>query len=120
MHTQKGDDFMENKELIDKAIGFIQHNPKENLSLRDIAENAGFSYTYFDAIFKQHTGYSPVEYSRVYKLTRSALELRRTDKTILETALDFGYSGPRASAARSRLFTALRRTPIARNIRESR
>lgn len=94
MQTQKGDDFMENKELIDKAIGFIQHNPKENLSLRDIAENAGFSCTYFDAIFKQHTGYSPVEYSRVYKLTRSALELRRTDKTILETALDFGYSGP--------------------------
>ena len=31
MQTQKGDDFMENKELIDKAIEFIQHNPKENL-----------------------------------------------------------------------------------------
>ena len=46
MQTQKGDDFMENKELIDKAIGFIQHNPKENLSLQSIAENAGFSCTY--------------------------------------------------------------------------
>ena len=85
---------MENKNLIDKAIGFIQQNPKDNLSLQSIAENAGFSLTYFDAIFKQHTGYSPVEYSRVYKLTRSALELRRTQKTVLDIALDYGYASP--------------------------
>ena len=85
---------MENKSLIDKAIGFIQKNPKDNLSLQSIADNAGFSLTYFDAIFRQHTGYSPVEYSRIYKLTRSALELRRTQKTVLEIALDFGYASP--------------------------
>ena len=85
---------MENKNLIDKAIGFIQKNPKDNLSLQSIADNAGFSLTYFDAIFRQHTGYTPVEYSRVYKLTRSALELRRTQKTILDIALDFGYASP--------------------------
>ena len=83
---------MENKNLIDKAIGFIQKNPKDNLSLQSIADNAGFSLTYFDAIFRQHTGYSPVEYSRIYKLTRSALELRRTPKTVLDIALDFGYA----------------------------
>lgn len=85
---------MENKNLIDKAIGFIQKNPKDNLSLQSIADNAGFSLTYFDAIFRQHTGYSPVEYSRIYKLTRSALELRRTQKTVLEIALEFGYASP--------------------------
>lgn len=85
---------MENKNLIDKAIGFIQKNPKENLSLQSIADNAGFSLSYFDAIFRQHTGYSPVEYSRIYKLTRSALELRMTQKTVLDIALDFGYASP--------------------------
>lgn len=85
---------MENKILIDKAIGFIQKNPKENLSLQSIAESAGFSLNYFDAIFRQHTGYSPVEYSRIYKLTRSALELRRTKKTVLDIAFDFGYASP--------------------------
>ena len=85
---------MENKNLIDKAIGFIQKNPKDNLSLQSIADNAGFSLTYFDTIFRQHTGYTPVEYSRVYKLTRSALELRRTKKNILDIALDFGYASP--------------------------
>ncbi|MFR3310181.1 MAG: helix-turn-helix domain-containing protein [Christensenellales bacterium] len=111
---------MENKELIDKAIEFIQHNPKENLSLRDIAENAGFSYTYFDAIFKQHTGYSPVEYSRVYKLTRSALELRRTDKTILETALDFGYSGPESFSRAFKAFYGIAPNAYRKKYSESR
>ena len=85
---------MENKNLITKAIQFIQKNPKENLSLQSIADNAGFSLTYFDAMFRQHTGYSPVEYARIYKLTRSALELRGTEKTILDIALDFGYASP--------------------------
>ena len=85
---------MENKNLITKAIQFIQANPKENLSLQSIADNAGFSLTYFDAMFRQHTGYTPVEYARIYKLTRSALELRRTDKSVLDIALDFGYASP--------------------------
>lgn len=85
---------MENKTLIEKAIGFIQQNPKENLSLQSIADHAGFSLTYFDAVFQKHTGYTPVEYARIYKLTRSALELRRTEKTVLDIALDFGYASP--------------------------
>ena len=85
---------MENKTIINKAIKFIQNNPQANLSLQSIADNAGFSLTYFDAIFRQHTGYSPVEYSRVYKLTRSALELRKSEKSVLDIALDFGYASP--------------------------
>ena len=89
---------MENKILIDKAIAFIQKNAKNNLSLQSIADNAGFSLNYFDTIFKQHTGYSPVEYARVYKLIACAWELRRTEKTILDIALDFGYTSPESFA----------------------
>lgn len=101
---------MENKILIDKAIGFIRENPKENLSLQSIAENAGFSLNYFDSLFRRHTGYSPVEYARVYKLTRSALELRRTEKTVLDVALEFGYSSPESF---SRAFKAFYGMPPA-------
>ncbi len=95
------------KTLIEKAIKFIQGGSKENLSLQEIADKAGFSLTYFDALFKKHTGYSPVEYSRVYKLTRSALELRRTDKKIIDIALDFGYESPEAYARAFKKFYSL-------------
>ena len=98
---------MENKELITKAIRYIQSNPKENLSLQSIADNAGFSLTYFDALFQKHTGYSPVEYSRVYKLTRSALELRLTEKTVLDIALEFGYQSPESFARAFKSFYLL-------------
>lgn len=98
---------MENKLLIEKAIRFIQKNPKENLSLQSIADNAGFSLTYFDAVFQKHTGYTPVEYSRVYKLTRSALALRRTEKTVLDIALDFGYASPESFTRAFKSFYSL-------------
>ena len=95
------------KTLIEKAIKFIQSGSKENLSLQEIANKAGFSLTYFDALFKKHTGYSPVEYSRVYKLTRSALEIRRTDKKIIDIALDFGYESPEAFTRAFKKFYSL-------------
>ena len=95
------------KTLIEKAIKFIQNGSKENLSLQEIADKAGFSLTYFDALFKKHTGYSPVEYSRVYKLTRSALELRRTDKKIIDIALDLGYESSEAYARAFKKFYSL-------------
>lgn len=95
---------MENNQLIDKAIGYIQNNPRENLSLADIAENAGFTLNYFDTIFRRHTGYTPVEYARIYRLTRSALDLRRTEKTVLDIALDFGYATPESFARAFRNF----------------
>ncbi len=98
---------MENKKLIHQAIQFIQANPQENLTLQTIAEHAGFSLSYFEEIFRQHTGYTPVEYARVYKLTRSALALRRTDKTVLDIALDFGYGSPESFSRAFKNFYSL-------------
>ena len=98
---------MENKKLIHQAIQFIQANPQETLTLQNIADHAGFSLTYFESIFRQHTGYTPVEYARVYKLTRSALALRRTDKTVLDIALDFGYGSPESFSRAFKNFYSL-------------
>ena len=98
---------METKNLIDKAIEYIQKNPKDNLSLQSIADRAGFSHTYFEKLFRKHTGYSPVEYARIYKLTRSALDLRRTEKTILDIALDFGYASPESFTRAFKSFYSL-------------
>ena len=96
---------MENRELITKAIRYIQENPKENLALETIADNAGFSLAYFDTLFRQHTGYSAVEYSRVYKLTRAAYMLRwKPETTVLDIALEYGYASPETFARAFRAF----------------
>lgn len=98
---------METKDLITNAIRYIRENPKENLSLQSIADNAGFSLTYFDALFKQHTGYTPVEYSRVYKLTRAAIALRRTDDSVLDISLEYGYQSPESFSRAFKAFYSL-------------
>ena len=98
---------METKELITNAIRYIRENPKENLSLQSIADNAGFSLTYFDALFKQHTGYTPVEYSRVYKLTRAAIALRCTDDSVLDISLEYGYQSPESFSRAFKAFYSL-------------
>lgn len=96
---------MENRELILKAIRYIQKNPTENLSLQSIADNAGFSLSYFDKLFQQHTGYSAIEYSRVYKLTRAAHILRLyPERSVLDIALDYGYASPETFARAFRSF----------------
>ena len=96
---------MENKELITKAIRYVQKNPCENLTLQAIADNAGFSLAYFDTLFQRHTGYSAVEYARVYKLTRAAHVLRlHPERSILDIALDYGYASPETFARAFRSF----------------
>lgn len=85
---------MENKELIHRAVCYIQTKPGNLLSLQEIANEAGFSLNYFDTIFMQHTGFSAVQYARIFGLTRAAATLRTTDKNILDISLDYGYANP--------------------------
>lgn len=84
---------MNNQTYINSALKYITKAwNDETLSLDKIAAAAGFSIGYFDRLFAEHTGMTVMEYARTYKLIRSAVLLRSTDKSILDIALDLGYS----------------------------
>lgn len=84
---------MNNQTYINSALKYISKAwNDESLSLDKIAAAAGFSTGYFDRLFAEHTGMTVMEYARTYKLIRSAVLLRSTDKSILDIALDLGYS----------------------------
>jgi AraC-like DNA-binding protein len=86
---------MENKEMINKALEYIGTAwNDESLTLEKVAEHAGFSVSYFDRLFAENTGKSVMEYARIYKLTQSARILRTSDRSILDIALELGYSNP--------------------------
>ncbi len=85
---------MENRELINRSVRYIMEHPHDDLALADIAEQAGFSLSYFDMLFEKHTGYNVMEYVRIFRLSRAAIALRSTDKSILEIALDHNYANP--------------------------
>jgi len=83
---------MENNELIFNAVQFAKQNATDNeISVEEVAGNAGFSIDYFNRIFLAHTGFTVMAYINYIRLKQGAFLLRTTDKTILEIALEIGY-----------------------------
>ncbi len=83
---------MENTEIINKAVEYAKRcccSP--DISVSEIAENAGFSLDYFSRIFLAHTGFTVSGYINYQRLKKAAIRLRMTNDSILETALNVGF-----------------------------
>ncbi|MCM1077973.1 MAG: helix-turn-helix domain-containing protein [Bacteroidales bacterium] len=77
------------REYIDSRLG------DENLSVPEIAAEAGMSVANFRARFKQLTGVSPVDYLRHYRIGHAKRLLRSTDLTVAEVAYRCGFTDPK-------------------------
>lgn len=83
---------MENSELVKNALRYVDKSfAQSGLTIEEVAKNAGFSVDYFNRIFRAHTGFNVMEYIRFKKLNNAAIQLRRSDKDIIQIALDAGY-----------------------------
>jgi AraC-like DNA-binding protein len=83
---------MENKDIVQNAVKYINKLGSRKTTIEDIAKNAGFSIDYFNRIFRAHTGFNVMEYARFRRLNKAANMLRiAPDKDILSIALDCGY-----------------------------
>lgn len=81
---------------IQNAIDFMELNLKGDISTTDIASKAFFSAFHFQRLFQAISGFSVQEYIRKRRLTEASILLRKTDKTILEIAVDFQYGSQEA------------------------
>lgn len=83
---------MENHELISKALAYINKEKcKSEINIDDVARAAGFSADYFNRIFRSHTGYNVMEYIRFRRLVHAAMQLRRSERTVVDIGLACGY-----------------------------
>ncbi len=83
------------KFYLQKAIDFIDDHIRMPLSLDMIADHIGFSKFYLNHMFSVYTGLSIMAYVRKKKL-EYALDELKTDKRIIDIALEIGYSSERA------------------------
>ncbi|MCI8453080.1 MAG: AraC family transcriptional regulator [Lachnospiraceae bacterium] len=81
---------------LNAAIAYIEDNLDNELSYEEAARAAYCSPCYFQRIFSYVSGMSLSEYVRRRKMTQAAFELQRTDQTIMNIALKYGYSSPTA------------------------
>jgi AraC family transcriptional regulator len=78
-------------ERILSVLVFIQKHLDEELSLDEYARVAHFSPYHFHRIFRGMVGESLHEHIRRLRLERAATRLKRTDRAVIEIALEAGY-----------------------------
>ncbi|MFT3830276.1 MAG: AraC family transcriptional regulator [Opitutaceae bacterium] len=66
----------------------------ENFDLDRLAARAGLSKFHFHRLFKQATGVSPAKYQTIARLDEARRRLRETRQSIVEIALEVGFSSP--------------------------
>jgi len=87
--SQNADDFRR----IEKAIQFIEANFKARPGLEQIARSVHLSKYHFDRLFKRWAGISPVRFMQYLTLEYTKQKLVNA-RSVLDTALDAGLSGP--------------------------
>jgi AraC-like DNA-binding protein len=84
----------EKTDTIDSAILYMQEHIKKNISLNELSKQYNYSPSRFSNLFKQKTGYAPIDYFIQMKMQKASQELDFTDKPIKEVAIDLGFDDP--------------------------
>lgn len=81
-------------ECLSSAIGYIEDNLREELSIDEIAAKAYITPFYFQKAFSLLCGCTVAEYVRCRRLACAAADLLATDEKIIDIALKYGYESP--------------------------
>jgi len=77
---------------VDKALAYMQHNFRSDLSLEAIADSVGLNPAYFSRIFKQYMGKTVVEHLTQLRLEESKALLGGSTMNIHDIARSVGYN----------------------------
>jgi len=80
---------MEHADAITRMQEYIENNLKTEITLHNLAEQAGYSPWHCAKMFKDYTGKSPFEYIRGLRLSKAALALRDDNLKVVDVAMDF-------------------------------
>ena len=82
---------MERTLAVQRMQDYIEENLGEKITLAGLAGASLFSPWYSYRIFRELTGYTPSEYVRRLRLSRSALRLRRERCSVTDAAFELGF-----------------------------
>lgn len=76
---------------VQKMQEYIEMNIRRKMTLKELADAAGYSPWHAARLFKEITGKTPFEYIRALRLSQAALILRDQDERIIDVAMDFVF-----------------------------
>jgi AraC family transcriptional regulator, arabinose operon regulatory protein len=84
---QKGD-------IIQSALLYMQQHVNDNISLKDLCRHYNYSVSRFSSLFKQSTGYSPIDYFIQMKMQKASQQLNFTNLSVKAIAMNMGFDDP--------------------------
>ncbi len=79
---------------VDSAILYMQENIDENISLNDLSKHYNYSPSRFSSLFRQKTGYAPIDYFIQMKMQKASQQLDFTQQSVKEIAINLGFDDP--------------------------
>lgn len=76
---------------VQRMQDYIEANLDKEITLADLTKASLFSPWYSYRLFKAYTGYTPADYIRRLRLSKSALRLKYEDCRIVDIAFDLGF-----------------------------
>lgn len=83
--------YNEYKDIVDRSLSYIEQHLLEDIRLENVANQAAVSMFHFHRIFQSIVGMSVTEYIRQRRLTHAGGELARTDKRVLDIAIEYKF-----------------------------
>ena len=99
-------------DMISRARLRIREALESNLTIQQVAEELGVSYSNFRKLFKEHTGISPAIYQQDLRLQRAKELLSTTNLSIKEIAYRLNFESPDYFSAKFKIKTGRRPTEL--------
>ena len=80
--------------MVNRARLRIREELESQLTIQQVAQDLGISYSNFRKLFKEHTGLSPSTYQQDLRLQRAKELLTTTDMSIKEIAYCLNFESP--------------------------
>jgi len=78
-------------DIIKKSILYMKDNLENKISLKEIAQNLGYSPSHLNSLFAERTSFSPIEYYNQLKIQRACSYLQFSELKIKEIAFRLKY-----------------------------
>ncbi|MEM7676949.1 MAG: response regulator transcription factor [Myxococcota bacterium] len=74
-----------------RVLAFMEKNLERNLTLLELADEAGLSRNHFGRLFREGIGTTPYKYLVQRRMVKARRLLETTDRPIIEVAVEVGY-----------------------------
>ncbi len=81
-------------DCVESAIAYMKKNIDGNISLDELSKVNNYSTSRFSNLFKQKTGYAPIDYFIQMKMQKACQHLDFSDQSIKSVAYTLGFDDP--------------------------